>query len=103
MSDIRSIDMVLFLDISTVLKYTYSQDLYREFYDDSCLVIDTSKVNFLKSIYDEYPMLKTVFISNWRIRADVNGENTNLCTSLNASTYMPWLNVIGTAPKKMSS
>lgn len=103
MSDSSPIDMVLFLDINTILKYTYVQDLYREFYDDSYLAIDTSKVNFLKSIYDEYPMLKTVFISNWRIRAGVDSENTNLCTFLKISTYMPWLNVIGNAPKKMSS
>lgn len=102
MSGSRPIDMVLFLDIDNVLNHAaYGEDLYQESYGDSYLAIDKSKVNLLKAVYDEYSMLKTVFISDWRIRDDFDGDNINPCTFLKA--YMPWLNVIGNAPKKLSS
>ena len=102
MNGSRPIDMVLFLDIDNVLNHTaYGDDLYHESYSDSYLALDKSKVNLLKAVYDEYSMLKTVFISDWRFKDDFDGENINPCTLLKAN--MPWLNVIGNAPKKLSS
>ena len=102
MSGSRPVDMVLFLDIDNVLNHAaYGEDLYHESYSDSYLVLDKSKVNLLKVVYDEYSMLKTVFISDWRFKDDFDGENINPCTFLKVN--MPWLNVIGNAPKKLSS
>ena len=81
MSGSRPVDMVLFLDIDNVLNHiAYGEDLYHESYSDSYLALDKSRVNLLKAVYDEYSMLKTVFISDWRFKDDFAGETINPCT-----------------------
>ena len=93
----------LFLDIDDVLNHSgYGKDTYHEEYADLFLALDVSKVKMLKKLFDDWPDLQTVFISDWRFMPFMSEDmRVNPCKFLHE--YCPWLNVAGDAPTKMSS
>ena len=93
----------LFLDIDDVLNHSgYGKDTYHEEYADLFLALDVSKVKMLKKLFDDWPDLQTVFISDWRFMPFISEDmRVNPCKFLRE--YFPWLNVAGDAPTKMSS
>lgn len=96
-------DKYLFLDVDDVLNYSeHGNDTYYDQYEDLFLALDISKVKMLKKLFDDWPDLKTVFISDWRYRPYIADDyRVNPCKFLRQ--FMPWLNVAGDAPTKMSS
>lgn len=102
MSGSRPIGMTLFLDVDNVLNHaSEGQDLYNEAYEDSYLALDRSKVEMLRKLFDKYFHLKTVLISDWRLRPDFVDGHINPCWFLRE--HCKWLNIIGDTPKKLSS